>query len=56
MFDQSPYACRLEWGRRGAREASERGFEADVKHCSQLDVFQCVPRLHEDHFKDAFSG
>ena len=25
MFNQSPYNCRLEWGRRGAREASERG-------------------------------
>lgn len=25
MFDQSPYACRVEWGKRGAREASERG-------------------------------
>ncbi|MFP7299227.1 2-phosphosulfolactate phosphatase [Neobacillus niacini] len=25
MFDQSPYTCRVEWGRRGAREAAERG-------------------------------
>ncbi|MEX2247079.1 MAG: 2-phosphosulfolactate phosphatase [Dehalococcoidia bacterium] len=25
MFDQSPYRCRLEWGRRGAREAAARG-------------------------------
>ncbi|TLS36054.1 2-phosphosulfolactate phosphatase [Pseudalkalibacillus caeni] len=25
MFDQSAYTCRIEWGRRGAREASERG-------------------------------
>jgi 2-phosphosulfolactate phosphatase len=25
MFDQSPYECRVEWGQRGAREASERG-------------------------------
>lgn len=25
MFDQSPYACRVEWGQRGAREAAERG-------------------------------
>ncbi|MGV3489165.1 MAG: 2-phosphosulfolactate phosphatase [Tuberibacillus sp.] len=25
LFDQSPYECRLEWGRRGAREAAERG-------------------------------
>lgn len=25
MFNQSPYNCRLEWGKRGAREASERG-------------------------------
>lgn len=24
-FDQSPYECRMEWGRRGAREAAERG-------------------------------
>ncbi|MED1205311.1 2-phosphosulfolactate phosphatase [Heyndrickxia acidicola] len=25
MFSQSPYACRVEWGKRGAREAAERG-------------------------------
>jgi 2-phosphosulfolactate phosphatase len=25
MFDQSPFDCRMEWGRRGAREAAERG-------------------------------
>jgi 2-phosphosulfolactate phosphatase len=25
MFDQSPYTCRVEWGRRGAREAANRG-------------------------------
>jgi len=23
-FTQSPYRCRLDWGRRGAREAAER--------------------------------
>ena len=25
MFSQSPYSCRVEWGKRGAREAAERG-------------------------------
>lgn len=25
MFNQSPFVCRVEWGRRGAREAAERG-------------------------------
>jgi 2-phosphosulfolactate phosphatase len=25
MIDQSPYTCRVEWGRRGAREAADRG-------------------------------
>ena len=25
MFDQSPFECRVEWGKRGAREAAERG-------------------------------
>lgn len=25
MFDQAPFKCRVEWGRRGAREAAERG-------------------------------
>jgi 2-phosphosulfolactate phosphatase len=25
MFNQSPYVCRVEWGKRGAREAAERG-------------------------------
>ncbi|WP_235821431.1 2-phosphosulfolactate phosphatase [Gottfriedia solisilvae] len=24
MFDQSPFECRVEWGKRGAREAAER--------------------------------
>ncbi|MDZ5471474.1 2-phosphosulfolactate phosphatase [Bacillus sp. 31A1R] len=24
-YDQYPYDCRMEWGRRGAREAAERG-------------------------------
>lgn len=25
FFDQAPYECKVEWGRRGAREAAERG-------------------------------
>ncbi|MFT9596793.1 hypothetical protein [Mesobacillus sp.] len=25
MFSQSLYECKVEWGRRGAREAAERG-------------------------------
>ncbi|MEF7563771.1 2-phosphosulfolactate phosphatase [Bacillus infantis] len=25
LFDQSPYRCRVEWGKRGAREAAARG-------------------------------
>jgi 2-phosphosulfolactate phosphatase len=25
MFDQAPFECRVEWGRRGAREAADRG-------------------------------
>ncbi|WP_088042370.1 2-phosphosulfolactate phosphatase [Bacillus sp. EAC] len=25
MFDQSNYECRVEWGKRGAREAADRG-------------------------------
>jgi 2-phosphosulfolactate phosphatase len=25
MFDQSPQVCRVEWGKRGARDAAERG-------------------------------
>ncbi|MFO1446144.1 2-phosphosulfolactate phosphatase [Bacillus sp. Bva_UNVM-123] len=25
MLNQSPYVCRVEWGKRGAREAAERG-------------------------------
>ena len=25
LFDQSNYECRVEWGKRGAREAAERG-------------------------------
>src|SRR5690554_6131488 len=25
VFEQSPFDCRVEWGKRGAREAAERG-------------------------------
>lgn len=25
LFEQSPYECRVEWGRRGARDAARRG-------------------------------
>ncbi|MBB6453279.1 2-phosphosulfolactate phosphatase [Salirhabdus euzebyi] len=46
MFDQSPYTCRLEWGKRGAREARERGDIVIV-----VDVFSfsstVVSALHQ---------
>ncbi|WP_100012034.1 2-phosphosulfolactate phosphatase [Lentibacillus sediminis] len=43
----------LVWESGSGRELRERGFEADVKHCSQLNVYQSVPKLHKDHFVDA---
>ena len=44
----------LIWECGSGRELRERGFEADVKHCSQLNVFQTVPILHKDHFVSAY--
>ncbi len=40
----------LIWEGGSGRELRERGFEADVKHSSQLNVYQTVPILHKDHF------
>lgn len=31
-------------------ELRERGFAEDVKHCSQLNIYQTVPILKEQHF------
>jgi 2-phosphosulfolactate phosphatase len=35
------------------RELRERGFEADVRHCSRLNGNHTVPILHKDHFVSA---
>jgi len=42
------------WDCGSGRELRERGFEADVRYCSQLNVNQTVPILHKDHFVPAF--
>jgi 2-phosphosulfolactate phosphatase len=41
---------RLIWDCGSGRELRERGFEADVKHCSQLNAYQTVPVLRNNHF------
>jgi 2-phosphosulfolactate phosphatase len=41
------------WECGSGRELREKGFEADVRHCSRLNVFQTVPILKKDHFVDA---
>jgi 2-phosphosulfolactate phosphatase len=38
------------WDCGSGRELRERGFEADVRHCSRLNVYQTVPILKKDHF------
>ncbi|MGD6871858.1 2-phosphosulfolactate phosphatase [Sutcliffiella horikoshii] len=44
----------LIWECGSGRELRERGFEADVEHCSRLNVYQTVPLLHKDHFVSAY--
>ncbi|MEM2926327.1 MAG: 2-phosphosulfolactate phosphatase [Candidatus Bathyarchaeia archaeon] len=39
---------RFIWNCHHARELCKKGFEADVKFCSRLDVFQRVPILKHD--------
>lgn len=41
------------WECGSGRELRGKGFEADVSHCSQLNIFQTVPILKEDHFVPA---
>jgi 2-phosphosulfolactate phosphatase len=40
----------LIWDCGSGRELRARGFEADVTHCSRLNVYQTVPILKNDHF------
>ncbi|HLO11795.1 MAG TPA: 2-phosphosulfolactate phosphatase, partial [Pseudoneobacillus sp.] len=40
----------LIWDCGSGRELRERGFEADVRHCGQFNVFQTVPILKDNQF------
>lgn len=42
----------LIWDCGSGRELREKGFAEDVRHCSQLNIFQTVPLLKKDHFED----
>jgi 2-phosphosulfolactate phosphatase len=42
--------AELIWDCGSGRELRERGFEADVIHCSRLNAFEIVPIYNEDHF------
>lgn len=44
----------LIWDCGSGRELRERGFGADVKHCSRLNVYQTVPILKSDHFVEYY--
>jgi 2-phosphosulfolactate phosphatase len=45
-----PKVEELIWNCGSGRELRERGFEADVKHCSHLNIYQTVPILKVNHF------
>jgi 2-phosphosulfolactate phosphatase len=44
----------LIWDCGSGRELRQRGYEEDVKYCSQFDIYQAVPLLVENQFKNAF--
>lgn len=46
----------LLWECGSGRELRSRGFGNDVRHCSQVDIYQVVPMLHNDHFVNVFSA
>jgi 2-phosphosulfolactate phosphatase len=41
------------WGCGSGRELRQKGFEADVSHCSNLNAYETVPLLNHDHFISA---
>jgi 2-phosphosulfolactate phosphatase len=43
------------WECGSGRELRQRGFEADVTHCSIFNVYETVPLLNHDHFISAIS-
>ncbi|MEH7011667.1 2-phosphosulfolactate phosphatase [Neobacillus niacini] len=47
---------KLIWECGSGRELRERGFEADVKHCSRLNVYQTVPFFKNNQFVQYFGG
>ncbi|MEH7495624.1 2-phosphosulfolactate phosphatase [Neobacillus niacini] len=50
FLQAKPKLDALIWDSGSGRELRERGFAADVEHCSRLNVYQSVPILKEDHF------
>jgi 2-phosphosulfolactate phosphatase len=50
-FRNSEYRlAELIWDSGSGRELRERGFEADVIHCSHLNAIEIVPLYNGDHF------
>lgn len=43
----------LIWDCGSGRELREKGFAEDVRHCARLDMYQEVPILDRNHFRDA---
>ncbi|WP_246188060.1 2-phosphosulfolactate phosphatase [Paenibacillus tengchongensis] len=43
----------LLWDSASGRELRERGYEADVTYCGQVDICRAVPVLHENWFENA---
>jgi 2-phosphosulfolactate phosphatase len=44
----------LIWDSVSGRELRERGYEQDVIHCSQVDIYTSVPILHNNKFINAY--
>lgn len=56
FIQAEPKLDQLIWDCGSGRELRERGFEADVRHCSRLNVYQTVPVLNNDHFVEGLSN
>ncbi|MFB3162080.1 2-phosphosulfolactate phosphatase [Neobacillus sp. 179-J 1A1 HS] len=50
FLQAEPKLDALIWDSGSSRELRERGFAADVEHCSRLNVYQSVPILKDNHF------
>jgi 2-phosphosulfolactate phosphatase len=50
FLQAEPKLDALIWDSGSSRELRERGFAADVEHCSRLNVYQSVPILKDNLF------